>query len=53
VPKPGPDLAHEQLGNGHTGPAREEAYVADAPIDDDDLRDRSRRRRAAKGTIAS
>ena len=33
------DLAHEQLGNGDTGPAREEAYFAGARLDDDDLRD--------------
>ena len=33
------DLAHEQLGNGDTGPAREEAYFAGARLDDDDLRE--------------
>ena len=33
------DLAHEQLGNGDIGPAREEAYFAGARLDDDDLRD--------------
>ncbi len=33
------DLAHEQLGNGDDGPARDEAYFAGARLDDDDLHD--------------
>jgi hypothetical protein len=33
------DLVHEQLGEGETAPAREEAYFAGARIDDDELRD--------------
>jgi hypothetical protein len=33
------DLAHEQLGDGDTAPAREEAYFAGARLDDDELRD--------------
>ncbi len=33
------DLVHEQLGDGETAPAREEAYFAGARIDDDELRD--------------
>ena len=33
------DLAHEQLGEVETAPAREEAYFAGARIDDDELRD--------------
>ena len=33
------DLAHEQLGEGDTAPAREEAYFAGARLDDDELRD--------------
>src|SRR5450755_4587616 len=33
------DLAHGQLGNGDSGPAREEAYFAGARLDDDELRE--------------
>ena len=33
------DLAHEQLGEIETTPAREEAYFAGARLDDDELRD--------------
>jgi len=33
------DLVHEQLREGETAPAREEAYFAGARIDDDELRD--------------
>jgi hypothetical protein len=33
------DLAHQQLNDSDTRPAREEAYFAGARIDDDDLRD--------------
>ena len=33
------DLVHEQLGDGDTAPAREEAYFAGARLDDDELRD--------------
>ena len=33
------DLVHEQLGDGDTTPAREEAYFAGARLDDDELRD--------------
>jgi hypothetical protein len=33
------DTAHEQLGEGDTAPAREEAYFAGARLDDDELRD--------------
>ena len=33
------DLAHEQLGELDTAPAREEAYFAGARLDDDELRD--------------
>jgi hypothetical protein len=33
------DLAHEQLGNADSGPAREEAYFAGSRVDDDELRE--------------
>jgi len=33
------DLVHEELGEGDTTPAREEAYFAGAHVDDDELRD--------------
>ena len=33
------DLAHEQLGNGDRGPAREGAYFVGARLADDELRD--------------
>ena len=33
------DLVHEQLNDGDTRPAREEAYFAGARINDDELRD--------------
>jgi hypothetical protein len=33
------DLAHEQLGEGETTPAREEAYFAGTRLDDNELRD--------------
>lgn len=33
------DLVHEQIGEGDTTPAREDAYFARARIDDDELRD--------------
>ena len=33
------DLVHEQLNDGDTDPAREEAYFAGARLDDDELRD--------------
>ena len=33
------DLAHEQVGEVETAPAREEAYFAGARLDDDELRD--------------
>ncbi|MEO8968219.1 MAG: ParB N-terminal domain-containing protein [Solirubrobacteraceae bacterium] len=45
------DLVHEQIGEGDTTPAREDAYFAGARIDDDELRnaaaeDETRRARA-------
>ena len=33
------DLAHEQLGESDTAPAREDSYFAGARLDDDELRD--------------
>ena len=46
------DLAHEQLREGDTAPAREDSYFAGARLDDDELRDAAAEDEAAQGARA-